>query len=160
MAWELAAYIVIAVGVAVLLSLAAAAVAVRRLLRRWNDAFARLDREAEATLQQWRRLGQEASVLAEVCRSSLKGFEALAEGGRALGEAAQTGARAAASAFVQWTERVSGLLAEAADRQTRRLEDGLDWTEIGAYLWNAWRRRVANASHASFRSGDSAEEIR
>lgn len=161
MVWEWAAYMAIAAGVAFVAAIVAAAVAIWRLLRRWDASIERLDREAEATLRQWRKLGQEASETVELCRRSLQGFESLAEGGRSLGEAAQTIARTASRTAIQWTERVSDKLAETEERQMRRLEEALDWTDVGLHLWNAWRRRVANAfSPASEATAEHADEKR
>lgn len=159
MAWEITAYVLTALGLIAIAAIAAAAVAVRRLLARWNRSLEKLEREAEATLQQWRRLGKEASETAEQCRRSLAGFESLAEGGRAIGEAAQTAAYAAASTVVDWTERLADRLAETADRQTRRLGEAMDWMEAGFSLWEMLRRAVASIP-AARQSGEPADENR
>ncbi|CAM3991210.1 hypothetical protein COLU111180_18370 [Cohnella lubricantis] len=160
MAWEVTAYVLSALGLIAIVAIAAAAVAVRRLLNKWSHSLERLEQEAEATLQQWRRLGKEASETAEQCRRSLSGFESLAEGGRAIGEAAQTAAYAAASTVVEWTERLSDRLSETADRQTRRLGEAMDWMEVGFSLWETLRRAASTTHPASRQPEEPAEENR
>lgn len=160
MEWEITAYVLSALGLIAIAAIAAAAVAVRRLLARWNRSLERLEQETEATLQQWRTLGREASETAEMCRRSLAGFESLAEGGRAIGEAAQTAAHAAASTVVEWTERLADRLSETADRQTRRLGEAMDWMEVGFTLWERLRRTASSTLPDSHQPGEPADENR
>jgi len=142
MAWDWAAYAVAAACLAAAAALVFAAVAVGRLLGRWDAKLARLERETEETLREWRRLGREAADAAERCRRGLEGFERLAEGGRALGEAAETAAKVAAAAVARWGERLSDSSAPERERAPRQAA-GPDWAEVGLSLWQAWRRRFA-----------------
>lgn len=160
MAWTVAAYVLAAAGLALIVAIAAAAVAVRRLVGRWNRLVERMERETEDTLRQWRQLGGEATVAVEQCRRSLAGFESLAEGGRALGEAAQTAANAAAGAVIDWTDRLADRLAETADRQTKRIGEAMDWMEVGFSLWESLRRATIASPSAARRSEEPAEERR
>ncbi|MBB6735041.1 hypothetical protein [Cohnella zeiphila] len=159
MAWDWAAYSVAAACLAAAAALLIAAVAIGRMLRRWDATLARLERETETTLAQWRRLGSEAADAAERCRRGLEGFERLAEGGRALGAAAEKAAKTAADAVSRWTDRVGDSLA-AEEKRTPRHASGPDWAEMGMSLWQALRQRLAgvpNEGEAS-RDGDADEE--
>ena len=163
MAWDWTAYSIAAACLAAAAALLIAAVAVGRLLRRWDAALARLERETEATLQQWRRLGSEAADAAERCRRGLEGFERLAEGGRALGSAAETAAKTAADAVIRWSDRVSESLAAEEKRTTHRAS-GPDWAEMGFGLWQALRDRLSGAEGPNEagerRRDDNADEER
>ncbi|MGG1311972.1 MULTISPECIES: hypothetical protein [Cohnella] len=145
MAWELAGYAVAFLCLTAAAAIALAVVALLRSLDRWNAAVSRLDREAETALRQWRRLGREAAESAAKVGALLQGLEALAEGGRALGEAARHAARTAADAAHMWSGRIAQHMSEAAERQRRHIGEAIDWSETLWSLWQYARRRGSGA---------------
>ncbi|THF79912.1 hypothetical protein [Cohnella fermenti] len=161
MAWELfgwAASVLCVVAAAMIVLLG---VSVRQSLRRMEAESARTMREAAAAMSECRRLGSEAAEVARLCREGLQGLESLAQGGRAIGDAARTAAGAAADAVVSWTRRLEGRLAASEERQTRRLGETLDWMELGVFIWNAWSGHFGSALNGHGRkSGESADEQR
>jgi len=106
MAWDLAAY---AITFAVLLSagaLFALMWRLNRMLGRWDRAAQRLARQADTAIEAYVRLAEESTETAVVCRQTMSGFSRLAEGARAIGEAAESAAMAAVHAAEYWHDRL------------------------------------------------------
>lgn len=161
MAWMILGYSAAALCLAAAVTLVFAFVTLRRSLSRWEEEAARLGREAEAALAEWRQLGSEAASAARLCREGMEGLESLAQGGRAIGEAARTAAGVAADAAVRWTQKLSDQLAATEDKQTRRLGETLDWMELGVFAWNAWNQHFGSAPNGHGRkSGENADQHR
>lgn len=109
MAWTLAAY---AVAVAVLLTagaLLALLWRLNRLLGRWDRMAERLAKQADQALEAYGRLADEAAETAAACRQTMSGFSRLAEGARAVGDAAESAAMAAVHAAEYWHDRLIAL---------------------------------------------------
>ncbi len=109
MAWNLAAY---AIALAVLLTagvLMALLWRLHRILGRWDRTAERLARQADQALVTYVRLAEEATETAAVCRQTMSGFSRLAEGARAVGEAAESAAMAAVHAAEYWHDRLIAL---------------------------------------------------
>ncbi|MBB6638237.1 hypothetical protein [Cohnella thailandensis] len=161
MGWEFLGYAAAVLCLTAAVAIAFVSVALRRSLRRWEEEASRLGREAETAMTEWRQLGQEAANAARLCREGLEGLESLAQGGRAIGEAARTAAGAAAEAAVSWTRKLSDQLAATEERQTRRLGETLDWMELGVFVWNAWTQHFGGAPNGHGRkSGENADQQR
>jgi len=109
MAWNLAAY---AIALAVLLTagaLMALLWRLNRMLGRWDREAERLARQADLALAAYAQLAEEATGAAVVCRQTMSGFSRLAEGARAVGEAAESAAMAAVHAAEYWRDRLIAL---------------------------------------------------
>lgn len=155
MAWNLAAY---ALALAVLLTagaLLALLWRLNRMLGRWDRTAERLARQADQALEAYVRLAEEATGTAAACRQTMSGFSRLAEGARAVGEAAESAAMAAVHAAEYWHDRLVSL----------RTSDGGSTVEVPGlvdYFRDLGRRIFARLSADSgssdgFRPGTGAD---
>ncbi len=111
------AWIVIALGVSVACAaVASAAIALCRALRQWREDVRRVAASAESALRECEFAAARVAEAAQICRRGLLGFEALAEGGRALGESAARAAMAASHFIDGWILSVLG----PSDPETER----------------------------------------
>lgn len=102
MTWQIA-WIVIAAGLSGACAAASvAAVALRRALDQWREDASRVAASAEAALRACEAAAARVAEVAETCLRGLDGFEALAEGGRALGETAARAATVASRFLDGW----------------------------------------------------------
>jgi len=111
MAWDLAAY---AITLAVLLAagmLVALMWQANRTLRRWDRMAEQLTHRTEGAIEAYARLAEEACETAAGCNRTLSGFSRLAEGARAMGDAAETAAIAATHTAAYWHERLTSVQA-------------------------------------------------
>jgi hypothetical protein len=141
MAWETA---LAAMAVVCAASVAAAGLALALAVRRWNRTAARMAREAECVLAEWRRFTAEAASAVRAGRGCVEAAETLARGGRALGEAAEYAADRLAATVGAWDRRIHEHLAASAARQTHSVGAALDWTELAWSVWQSCRARMAS----------------
>jgi hypothetical protein len=95
---------------------ASAAIALCRALRQWREDVRRVAASAESALRECEFAAARVAEAAQICRRGLLGFEALAEGGRALGESAARAAMAASHFIDGWILSVLG----PSDPETER----------------------------------------
>ncbi|MBW5445033.1 hypothetical protein GE107_03000 [Cohnella sp. CFH 77786] len=107
MAWDIAAYAAALGLLAVAGAISAAVFRLFGMLRRWDRMALRLANKADEAVDEYTRLAQEVRDMAELCRQTVSGFARLAEGARAVGEAAETAAQAAANAASYWHDRLT-----------------------------------------------------
>ncbi|WP_276356410.1 hypothetical protein [Cohnella caldifontis] len=107
MAWEAAGYAAAMAFVVTAFCMTALALKAIRTLSRVERHIDRLAGKADNALDQHAKLAQEACEAAVEARRSLEGFARFAEGARAVGQAAESAALAAASTVSRWRDRIS-----------------------------------------------------
>lgn len=136
MAWEMAGY---GIAVAVLVVAVAIVIGIMRMIRSLrclDDAVANIAKEAEASLQQCRQLAEEAKEAIVDSRQSLRGFVTIAEGARALGEAAQTAAQTAVHVTGLYREYLTAPFHSLSDTPDQKAGEMPDLIVIGRKLWS------------------------
>lgn len=144
MAWEWAGYALFAAVIVVAAAVTIGIVSVTRSLRRLDSAVAKVSEEAKLSLQQCRKLAEEAREAVAVSRRSLQGFSTLAEGARALGEAVQTVAQTAVHVTEQYRDCLISPFRSTEDHDEQSADDALDHTDLLRKLWSLWKRRFGN----------------
>lgn len=147
MAWELAAYAIMIAVLAAAGVFIAAVLRLDRTLRRWDRTVNRLAGKADSVFDAYVILANEARETAEACRQAIGGFSRLADGARAIGEAAESAAQAAASAAWYWRERIASLL-------PRETDEDAEW---GPAYWADLLRAVGRRLRAAAVFSDSRD---
>jgi hypothetical protein len=145
MAWDIAAYAFALAAVVVGGAFAVGVIGFCRSLGRLERMAEHTARKAEAALDECVRFAAEGRETAEMCRSMFGGFARLAEGARAVGDAAESAAEAAAHVAAFWRELATGRFASAAEEEL---------TGAASY-WSGVLRTVARNVGRSFYGVDS-----
>jgi hypothetical protein len=101
-AWIVISFSALVAGV----SIAVAVFFLCRTLRRIREDIARLADSAEAALLPWQITGERAAEITGLFHRSLRGFEALAESGRTIGESVSRAAWAVSRIIDAWIPAV------------------------------------------------------
>ncbi|WP_373229391.1 hypothetical protein [Cohnella sp.] len=142
MAWDLAAYGIMTASLTIAAAFVIGIVQICRSLRRLDTALGRLGKETEASLLQCKELAEEAKETIAASRQSLQGFSSLAEGARALGEAAQSTAQGIAKATALCRERLASIIPASTEHCDHNKASGnSDLSEISRILWLLWKKR-------------------
>ncbi len=159
MAWDVAAYGITAAVLAIAAALVAGIVRICRSLKHLDRAVEVLSRESETSLRHCRELADEARAAIVVSKQSLQGFATLAEGARALGEAVQSAAQAAAHITAFCRERLTSPMPATSEHRDQAACEMPELTEIGRSLWSLWKRKTGKAQTSDCResSGQSAD---
>ncbi len=112
MAWEAAGFAAALAFLAAAGFIAYAAFRIGRALARWDHTAERLARKADAALDEYIRLAQQTRETAESACRSIEGFSRLADGARAVGDAAESAALAAVHAAYAWRDRFASWMPE------------------------------------------------
>ena len=159
MAWDVTAYGIAFAVMAIAAACVLGIVQVCRSLARVVIAVERLSRGTEEAMVECRKLADEAADAVRAGRHNLQGFASLAEGARALGEAAHTAAQSGSQVTAIWRDRVSSPSAAASERPEQAACRQQDWMQIGRTLWQLWQRRAGDLEQADCKrnSGPSAD---
>lgn len=141
MAWDVAAYGITAAVLMIATACVYGIVQICRSLKRLDTAIERLGKETEASLLQCKELAEEAKETVAASRHSLQGFSLLAEGARAIGEAAMSTAQGITKATELCRERLASLVPAAAEHSDHNRSGNPDLSEIGRSLWQLWKKR-------------------
>ncbi|RED65561.1 hypothetical protein [Cohnella lupini] len=140
MAWDIAAYAIAVAVLTVAAALTIGIVKVARSLALLEHTIANVGREAEVSLSQCKELAGEAREAIAASKRKLQGFATLAEGARALGDAAQAAAQAAVSVTELYRECLTAPFQATSGNRDRQSDD-LDLADIGRRIWTMWRKR-------------------
>lgn len=143
MAWHVAAY---GITVAILMIAAAFVIGVKEACRSFRHLDATVDhlaKDTEETLQQCKQLAEEAKAAIVVVREGVEGFSTLAEGARALGEAAQEAAQGITSATALCRDRLSAVVTVTSEYREKLAADNPKASVVAHHLWKWWINRSA-----------------
>ncbi|MDB4868086.1 MAG: hypothetical protein JWR03_2419 [Cohnella sp.] len=144
MAWDVAAYAIAVAALTAAGIFAAGIIRLCRSLTRWDRMAEGFARKADSALDEYVRFAAEGRETAELCRSTFSGFKRLADGARAVGDAAESAAEAAAHVASFWRDMATFGSGQGED----------DVTGATTY-WSGIVRTLAKNVRRSFFSSES-----